>query len=544
MNIVCEKCATVYRIDASRIPAKGKKVKCSKCGHIFLARAPRDEDEVPTTEQGPDLAAELSEEVADLDVEPTDPGRKPPDSRPRKRLLLRQDGTRYAVSDLATLQRWIVERRVSREAELSEDGEVWEKVGERMDLLPFFGIVERTRRNRAARRRLAAAAGTAHPGAEAETPETDASEDPTVVARPVAGRAGEPGARSVPHPPPQAVKPKAREDTQETDAGQGTPPPLASAKPGRPPQTTPAAARPEVPAGNPIVVVAAIVAIVLLVVGTFVVKVRYIDARKNTASVATLSGTPSSAATAHQPPAPATTPRPAAAPTAPTPPPRASTPAMARPGTARTPTEEAPLQASPRPEQQASTPAPAQSASSTAPRATPPPAQPHTVTEVKNTASKPSATPRPAPASSPTRTTSSTSASRWISIGHTHLRNHRYDEAVEAFRRAVAKSPGSARTHKELGLGLLNLADVRYSKRTAYLEEAAREFSEAVRLDTGYAEAYHLLGVTYMQLDRKADAVKNLQLALSHGLSGDDATEARVFLQNLVDEMASETEAP
>ncbi len=554
MNIVCEKCATVYRIDASRIPAEGKKVKCSKCGHIFVARAGLEQDDVPTAEQGQDLAAELSEDVDDLESVQTDPGTER--TAERKRLLLRQDGTRYAVSDLATLQRWIVERRVSRNAELSEDGEVWERVGERMDLLPFFGIVERTRKNRAARRRrMAGRHEEAEDAArlEASPSAGDLSDAPTVVQRrggsgesitgeqeapeTVAGgggaRDGTPTRHREAESPPSAAKP-------ETEASASSPRPGGAA----------AGAAP----GSPLKALAAIVFIVVLVVGAFVVKVRYIDTTRSARPVVSLPRGTAPPPAVTRPPghegagessghlAPAeTTPALPAAPRSTPAPGEASLPAATAPSTG--------VQGKTGRETGAARPpvvsraGQSQGTPTTAGGSTPPPvgAAGAATTTAKAATPRPQPRkPRPAPPSSP----SGTSSSRLIAIGQAHLRNHRFDQAVEAFREAVRKSPNSPRTHKELGLGLLNLADVRYGKRTAYLEEAAGEFSQTIRLDSGYAEGYHLLGVTYMQLGRKAEAAENFRLALAHGLSGDDATEARVFLQNLVDELASEAEGP
>ena len=41
MIITCEKCSTRFQLDASRVPATGAKVRCSRCRHAFVVR-PRD----------------------------------------------------------------------------------------------------------------------------------------------------------------------------------------------------------------------------------------------------------------------------------------------------------------------------------------------------------------------------------------------------------------------------------------------------------------------------------------------------------------------
>lgn len=40
MILTCEKCATRFRLDESRLPAKGARVRCSRCKHSFFVRAP------------------------------------------------------------------------------------------------------------------------------------------------------------------------------------------------------------------------------------------------------------------------------------------------------------------------------------------------------------------------------------------------------------------------------------------------------------------------------------------------------------------------
>jgi Flp pilus assembly protein TadD len=56
-------------------------------------------------------------------------------------MRLRQDGSIYELADLATLQRWIVERRVNPHDQVSSDGRDWESVRARPDLKVFFQLV-------------------------------------------------------------------------------------------------------------------------------------------------------------------------------------------------------------------------------------------------------------------------------------------------------------------------------------------------------------------------------------------------------------------
>ncbi|NOZ12391.1 MAG: hypothetical protein GXO69_01940 [Acidobacteria bacterium] len=48
MEISCPNCSKKYRVDDSLIPEKGRKVKCRKCGHVFLVRREQPEPEPET----------------------------------------------------------------------------------------------------------------------------------------------------------------------------------------------------------------------------------------------------------------------------------------------------------------------------------------------------------------------------------------------------------------------------------------------------------------------------------------------------------------
>lgn len=107
MEIRCEKCATEYELDESRISSAGLKVRCTTCGHVFKVARPQ---------QVPPAAAGL--ELRHL-----------------------RDQSVVACPDLATLQRWIVERRVGPEDEFRENGGAWQRLGTREDLTAFFALI-------------------------------------------------------------------------------------------------------------------------------------------------------------------------------------------------------------------------------------------------------------------------------------------------------------------------------------------------------------------------------------------------------------------
>lgn len=130
MRIVCSKCNTEYDIDLPRTALEGKhrslKFRCSSCGYIFTTHL----DAARGAGNGDEASGDASKGK----------GKTP---APAKGILLKQEGKTYSVRDLATLQRWIVERRVMRDDLVSIGGGAWEKVGDRPDLQSFLEVVDR-----------------------------------------------------------------------------------------------------------------------------------------------------------------------------------------------------------------------------------------------------------------------------------------------------------------------------------------------------------------------------------------------------------------
>lgn len=105
MNVRCERCKAEYDFDENRIPSEGLAVKCSTCGLVFR----------------------VFKQVA---------------QKAHEWLVRQSNGAVSTVGDLAVLQRWVVERRVNRNDELSVDGLQWQRLGTMSDLAPFFQLVE------------------------------------------------------------------------------------------------------------------------------------------------------------------------------------------------------------------------------------------------------------------------------------------------------------------------------------------------------------------------------------------------------------------
>ncbi len=118
MEIKCDNCGAVYQLDEAGIPDQGIPVQCSACGSIFVARKTRTQ---PTVIQPMAL---------DNRVE----------TKPRY-MLRRPDGKIYPFRDMATLQRWIIERKAFSLDEMSEDGANWTKLENISELDPFFAAV-------------------------------------------------------------------------------------------------------------------------------------------------------------------------------------------------------------------------------------------------------------------------------------------------------------------------------------------------------------------------------------------------------------------
>lgn len=130
MLIVCDNCGAEYEVDVDddvgSAPGRGLRFRCNACGHTFSI----SDDSAHSNELASDGAGA------------SNPGAE--DGPPP--MLLKQEGKVYQVEDVATLQRWIVERRVLREDLLSIGGLKWEPVGGRRDLQIFFHLVEHAER--------------------------------------------------------------------------------------------------------------------------------------------------------------------------------------------------------------------------------------------------------------------------------------------------------------------------------------------------------------------------------------------------------------
>jgi predicted Zn finger-like uncharacterized protein len=120
MDVRCERCGTEYEFEDNRVTEEGVTVKCSTCGHLFKIRKKSFVLTEPVT-----LGKKEGEDAGD-----------------RNWMVRKADGTVLSFKELTTLQKWIVERKVSRDDEISKSGETWKRLGGIAELASFFQVVD------------------------------------------------------------------------------------------------------------------------------------------------------------------------------------------------------------------------------------------------------------------------------------------------------------------------------------------------------------------------------------------------------------------
>ena len=120
MDVRCERCGTEYEFEDTRVTEEGVTVKCSTCGHLFKIR-----------------------KKSFVLTEPVTLGKKGEEEAGNRTWMVRKaDGTVLSFKELTTLQKWIVERKVSRDDEISKSGETWKRLGGIAELASFFQVVD------------------------------------------------------------------------------------------------------------------------------------------------------------------------------------------------------------------------------------------------------------------------------------------------------------------------------------------------------------------------------------------------------------------
>jgi predicted Zn finger-like uncharacterized protein len=113
MDVRCERCRAQYVFDDEQVTPSGLTVQCTNCGHVFTVK------------------------------------KKPERERPREWRVRQGNGNTFTFRELTTLQRWIIEQKVSRDDAISQSGDQWKRLGDIAELASFFQVVEAAERARA-----------------------------------------------------------------------------------------------------------------------------------------------------------------------------------------------------------------------------------------------------------------------------------------------------------------------------------------------------------------------------------------------------------
>jgi hypothetical protein len=139
LKIQCENCSVEHELDPPAwVVSSGRpfRFRCSSCGHSqMVSPAKANPEDAPPRARTEPAPPQLLPDAQAVQAPPSESGSAPP-------VYLKQDGKVYLVRDWATVQRWIMERRVEREDLVSEGGVRWEPIGNRPELGSFFAAVE------------------------------------------------------------------------------------------------------------------------------------------------------------------------------------------------------------------------------------------------------------------------------------------------------------------------------------------------------------------------------------------------------------------
>jgi predicted Zn finger-like uncharacterized protein len=146
MDVRCDRCQTEYELDDESVAGAGASVQCTTCGHTFVVTR-AGSVVIGTTPPGGLSGGETPGPVPRLS-QPALPqagtGSTPPPVP--EWVLTTEEGQTHRLRDLTTLQKWIVERRVTRADRVSQRGGAWRQLGDVDELRPFFDVVDQADR--------------------------------------------------------------------------------------------------------------------------------------------------------------------------------------------------------------------------------------------------------------------------------------------------------------------------------------------------------------------------------------------------------------
>lgn len=158
MDVRCERCRAQYVFDDEQVTLSGLTVQCTHCGHVFMVKkkelvvtVPVRPDEV----EGIPLPATAAAPRAGGSWDRAESGGPSAEAERLEWRVRQASGNVLTFRELTTLQKWVVERKVSRDDALSRAGGPWQRLGQIAELETFFRVVEAAAR---------AQDGAGHPG--------------------------------------------------------------------------------------------------------------------------------------------------------------------------------------------------------------------------------------------------------------------------------------------------------------------------------------------------------------------------------------------
>jgi predicted Zn finger-like uncharacterized protein len=153
MDVRCDRCQTEYELDDESVAGAGASVQCTTCGHTFVvSRA----GSVTMSTTPPSGLGHSDVTAPSMRLPQTSPGMSgapsssasPSSASPAvpEWVLATEEGQTHRLRDLTTLQKWVVERRVSRADRVSYRGGAWRPLGDVEELRPFFDVVDQADR--------------------------------------------------------------------------------------------------------------------------------------------------------------------------------------------------------------------------------------------------------------------------------------------------------------------------------------------------------------------------------------------------------------
>jgi predicted Zn finger-like uncharacterized protein len=147
MDVRCDRCKSQYQLEDSRISEAGLPVQCPSCQYVFvvkkkvllitLAVKPGQELSSPVVVLGSTAPAPSPDDGPEPALPPAGAG-----DRSREWRVRQATGNVFSLKDLTTLQKWIIERKVVRDDEISLTGDNWKRLGDIAELATFFQVLD------------------------------------------------------------------------------------------------------------------------------------------------------------------------------------------------------------------------------------------------------------------------------------------------------------------------------------------------------------------------------------------------------------------